>query len=143
MREKGSAQGGASDGSGGPASDFVGKRWHDMGGDLAALRAAQGGPEIDRGEHDFALWEKRVDALVMIAGAKGLFSVDGLRRALEDMGPEAFETQSYYDRWVQSLAANLIERGVVTIDELRHRMADVQARGATYGEAAGAAENST
>jgi len=110
----------------------TGRRWHDMGGDPAGPAP---GPE-----HDFALWEKRVDALVMIAQARGVFTVDGLRRALEDMGPGAFERLSYYDRWVAALAQNLIEQGVVTVAELSDRMEAVAARGATYGEAQGAAE---
>ena len=67
------------------APDF-GRRWHDMGGDPAG--------DINRDEHDYALWEKRVDALMVIASNKGHFTVDGLRRVLEDMGPEAFETMT-------------------------------------------------
>jgi len=110
----------------------TGRRWHDMGGDAAGPAP---GPD-----HDFALWEKRVDALVQIAQAKGVFTVDGLRRALEDMGPDAFETMTYYERWVAALAQNLIEHGVVTVAELDARMAQVAARGETYGDAQGAAE---
>ena len=45
-----------------------------------------------REEHDYALWEKRVDALMVLCGRKGHFTVHGLRRALEDMGEDAFET---------------------------------------------------
>lgn len=104
-----------------------GRRWHDMGGDSA-------GP-VPTDDHDFALWEKRIDALLVLCNVKGLFSVDGLRRVLEDMGPEAFETMSYYERWISSVNQNLIESGVYTIEELGQRMSDVQARGDTYGEA--------
>lgn len=107
--------------------DATGKRWHDMGGELA-------GP-IPGGDHDFALWEKRVDALVILAGLKGVFTVDGLRRVLEDMGEEAFETMSYYERWVASLNQNMLEAGVYSVAELGARMAEVQARGTTYGDA--------
>ena len=85
--------------------------------------------------HDFALWEKRVDALMVLCGQKGLFTVDGLRRALEDMGPEAFETLGYYERWVSALAQNLIEQGVFTAAELSARMEEIAARGHTYGTA--------
>ena len=53
------------------SADF-GRRWHDMGGDPAGA--------INRDEHDYALWEKRVDALMVIASKKGYFTVDGLRR---------------------------------------------------------------
>jgi len=86
-------------------------------------------------EHDYALWEKRVDALVLIAQARGVFTVDGLRRALEDMGPRAFEEMSYYERWVAALAQNLIESGEISVDALDSRMAEVAARGASYGDA--------
>lgn len=107
---------------------FDGRRWHDMGGASAGA--------VDPASHDYALWEKRVDALVTLCGARGLFTVDGLRRALEDMGPEAFETMSYYERWVAALCQNLVERGTITLDELGAKMEAVAARGATYGEAA-------
>lgn len=99
-----------------------------MGGDAA-------GP-VTLSEHDFALWEKRVDALVMLSNKKGLFTVDGLRRVLEDMGPEAFETMSYYERWVASLNQNLLEAGAYSLEELAAKMDAVKARGPTYGEAA-------
>jgi hypothetical protein len=113
--------------------DFqTGRRWHDMGGTA--------GGQIDPAGHDFALWEKRVDALVILCGTKGLFTVDGLRRALEDMGPQAFEELGYYDRWVQACAENLIGCGTITVEELRAKMEEVAARGATYGEAQGAGE---
>ncbi|KRS11931.1 ScnB-like protein [Roseovarius atlanticus] len=85
--------------------------------------------------HDFALWEKRVDALMVLCGAKGLFTVDGLRRALEDMGEDAFEKYSYYDRWIAATNQNLIEAGVYSLEELGQRMEDIAKRGATYGEA--------
>jgi len=92
--------------------------------------------DIDLSEHDFALWEKRVDALMIIGSAKGFFTVDGLRRALEDMGEQAFETMTYYERWVAAVNQNLVESGVYTLEELGAKMEDVKARGTTYGEAA-------
>jgi hypothetical protein len=106
----------------------AGRRWHDMGGTPASDPAP--GPE-----HDFALWERRVDALMMVSTNAGHFTVDGLRRALEDMGPEAFETMSYYERWIAAIAQNLIEDGVFTVAELNARMEEVAGRGPTYAEA--------
>jgi hypothetical protein len=85
-------------------------------------------------DHDFALWEKRIDALQTITSGKGLFTVDGLRRVLEDMGPESFETMSYYERWVASVNQNLVENGVYSLAELGEKMAEVAARGETYGQ---------
>ena len=107
---------------------FDGCRWHDMGG-------AAAGP-VPTDQHDFSLWEKRVDALMTLTSGKGHFTVDGLRRVLEDMGEDAFETMTYYERWIASVNQNLIEAGVYTTSELAQRMTDVAARGATYGEAA-------
>ena len=103
------------------------RRWHDMGGDAA------GG--IDFAQHDFTFYEKRVDALMIIASGKRIFTVDGLRRVLEDMGPEAFDTMSYYERWISSVNQNLIEAGIYTTAELGRKMTQVAARGETYGAA--------
>ena len=112
--------------------DEHGRSWHDMGG-------LDAGP-IDLTEHDYAFWEKRVDALRQIANDKGYFTVDGLRRTLEDMGEEAFETMTYYERWIASISQNMIEAGAFTIEELNTRMEEVAARGPTYGEAQGSGE---
>jgi hypothetical protein len=56
------------------------------------------------------------------------------------MGEDAFETMSYYERWIASVTQNLIEAGAFTIDELNARMEEVAARGPTYGEAQGSGE---
>ncbi|MEM8753640.1 MAG: ScnB-like protein [Pseudomonadota bacterium] len=109
-------------------TEKAGERWHDMGGEAA-------GPVLPA-DHDYELWEKRVDALMVLASSKGLFTVDGLRRVLEDMPREAFETQSYYERWIQSVTQNLMEAGVFTPGELGAKMEEVAARGETYGECA-------
>jgi len=108
-------------------TDQTGRRWHDMGG----LEADSVNPET----HDFALWEKRVDALQVITSTKGLFTVDGLRRVLEDMGEDAFNKMTYYERWISSVNQNLIEAGTYSLEELGSKMAEVSARGETYGEA--------
>lgn len=104
------------------------RRWHDMGGDPA-------GP-VPTDQHDFSLWEKRVDALMIIGSAKGYFTVDGLRRVLEDMGEDAFEKMTYYERWIVSINQNLIEGGAYTTAELAEKMAEIIKRGDTYGDAA-------
>ena len=108
--------------------DFDGRRWHDMGGQPAGA--------VNRDEHDFALWEKRVDALQVLMSDRGYFTVDGLRRALEDMGEDAYEKYSYYERWIASVNQNLVEAGAYSVGELAAKMAEVKARGTTYGECA-------
>ena len=103
------------------------QRWHDMGGFPA--------DQIDKAQHDFAIWEKRVDALLSLSTKKKLFTVDGLRRALEDMGADAFEQMTYYERWIAAINQNLIETGIYSIEELGNKMAEVKKRGETYGAA--------
>jgi hypothetical protein len=109
------------------------RRWHDMGGDTAGPIPMEQRPDAD---HDFALWEKRVDALMILGSAKGFFTVDGLRRVLEDLGEDAFETMTYYERWIMAVNQRLIEGGAYTTADLAAKMADVTARGDTYGDAA-------
>ncbi len=89
---------------------------HDMGG-LAA------GPVLPQ-EHDFALWEKRVDALLVLLSRKGLLTVDELRRNIEALPPAAYDTMSYYERWIQAIAQTLLQRGVLSVDELGRRIAE-------------------
>ena len=98
-----------------------------MGGDPAG--------HINYDQHDFALWEKRVDALMVLASSVGLMNTDSLRRVLEDMGEEAYQTMSYYERWIASVSQNMVEAGAFSTADLADKMAQIKARGATYGDA--------
>ena len=93
---------------------------HDVGGRPA--------PRVEKDEHPHALWEYRVDAMMMLLSARGLLTTDELRRHIEGLGAGAYDSMDYYERWCAALAAAMIERGVVTADELGRRMAEVAAR---------------
>lgn len=95
---------------------------HDMGG-LPA------GP-VARTEHDYALWEKRVDALMILLSRRSLITVDELRRNIEGLGPGAYDRMTYYERWIHAIAQTLIERGVINVDELGRAIEAVRARDA-------------
>jgi hypothetical protein len=96
------------------------RRHHDMGGEPA-------GPVV-REERDHAPWEKRVDAIVRLLTARRVITVDELRRGIEELGPGAYDELSYYQRWIASVGNNLLEKGVVGVDELGQRIAEVEAR---------------
>lgn len=98
------------------------RRHHDMGG-LAA------GP-VDRTDHDPEPWEMRVDAIMRLLTDKKrqIMTVDELRRGIEDLGPGAYDELNYYERWIASITNILIEKGVITVDELGRRMSAVEAR---------------
>ena len=98
------------------------RRHHDMGG-------LDAGP-VEQAEHDYSPWEKRVDAIMRLVGddKRQLMTVDELRRGIEDLGPGAYDELNYYERWISSITNILIEKGVISIDELGRRMEDVKAR---------------
>ena len=94
---------------------------HDMGGLPAG--------EINRDEHDYALWEKRVDAMMMLLGQeKGLMTVDELRRGIEIIGEGAYDRLSYYERWMSSITTNMIQKGYITTEELEKKLVEIDAR---------------
>lgn len=93
---------------------------HDMGG-LPAKR-------VKPSEHDYADWERRVDALAVLLGSMKILSVDQRRKNIETLPPEAYDALSYYERWVMSLAQSLIQRGVVTSAEIARKMLEVEKR---------------
>lgn len=95
---------------------------HDMGGLPAGA--------VEPTEHDYALWEKRVDALMMLLSHKDrrLLSVDELRRNIESLGSEAYDKLTYYERWIHAIAQTLLQRGVITVDELGRKIEAVRAR---------------
>ena len=98
------------------------RRHHDMGG-LSA------GP-VEQTEHDYTPWEKRVDAILRLVGdnKRKLITLDEHRRAMEELGPGAYDELSYYERWISAITTILIEKGVLSIDELGRRMEAVKTR---------------
>jgi len=94
---------------------------HDMGG-LPA------GP-VDLSEHEYADWERRVDAMAVVLQRKRRLTVDERRRAIETLTPEAYDRLAYYERWLVALGHTLIQRGVFTSAELARKMMEVEKRG--------------
>lgn len=95
---------------------------HDMGGLPAGA--------MELGEHHVELWEKRIDAILTLLSGKDhrLIRVDELRRGIESLPPDAYDTMSYYERWISSVATILIEKGVMTQDEIDARIDEIAAR---------------
>jgi len=98
------------------------RRHHDMGGLDAGT--------VEQTEHDYAMWEKRVDAIVKVLSTpeRKILSTDELRRGIEELGPGVYDNLNYYERWISSATNLLLEKGVITVDELGAKMADVEAR---------------
>jgi len=77
---------------------------------------------IDRSEHELADWELLTDALVGALGRQGLMNVDELRRGIESMPPEEYESASYYERGLHSIETILTEKGVLAPGELERSL---------------------
>lgn len=99
-----------------------GRAVHDVGG-LAF------GP-IDREEHDLALWEKRTDAMLRLLTTPGkrAFTVDGMRRVIEDYGQQEYDRTTYYEKWIRAVRNLMVEQEILTREEVEARMAEIRAR---------------
>ena len=91
---------------------------HDMGGSP--------GRPIYKGQHEVEDWERLADAVNGALGSKGLQSTDELRRAIESL--ENYLDLSYYERWVAATEKLLVEKGVLTSDDIDERAALIQRR---------------
>jgi hypothetical protein len=95
---------------------------HDLGG-LPA------GP-VNREEHDNNFFEKRVDALMRLLSHpdRKLMTVDELRRGIESLDAEDYASLTYYQRWLISMTNLMLEKGVLTQQELGMRIHELQHR---------------
>ena len=87
---------------------------HDMGGVRKFLCEP-----IDTSAHALNDFDREVDAIRGLLGAKGVMSVDELRRGIEAIPEAEYHRLSYYQRWIRSIADNLLARGVITAAELK------------------------
>ena len=94
------------------------RRHHDMGG----LQAGA----IDREEHAHAPWEKKVDALLRLLVAKKVMTLDELRRGIEEIGPDAYDRLSYFERWITAIGNVLLEKRLLSVAELGRAMEAVR-----------------
>ena len=91
---------------------------HDMGG-MQGLGEI-GYREDEPGFHE--QWEIKVFALVRAMQSSSL------RTYIESIPAADYLRMSYYERWITALTNLLLEKQVVTVDELGRKMAEVEAR---------------
>jgi hypothetical protein len=98
------------------------RRVHDIGG----LEAE----DIDTADHMAEPWEKRVRVMLQQLGRRDVpvVSRDELRRGIEDLGTEEYNSLSYHERWAASITSILLQKGVIDVDELGRKMQEVEAR---------------
>jgi nitrile hydratase beta subunit-like protein len=86
---------------------------HDMGGSPA-------GP-VARGQHEVEDWERLADAITTALDGKGIKTTDEHRRAQESLPPEEYASLSYYERWVAATETLLVEKGILSREEIDER----------------------
>ena len=63
-------------------------------------------------------WEKRANALLALAVKSGFLNMDEYRHAIERMEPRHYLSAGYYERSLTGLLTLLVEKGVVSREEL-------------------------
>ena len=95
---------------------------HDMGG-----QQGYGPVQIEANEPLFhGEWERRALGVTVAMGASGLWNIDLARSARESLPPLDYVQGPYYAIWTKALQKLLIERGLITEQELAQ---DVTAAG--------------
>jgi nitrile hydratase subunit alpha len=83
---------------------------HDLGGSDLDLK-------IDLTEKRFEYWERAVHATMVLLVSKGYLTVDEMRRSIEGLPAETYNSWGYYQKWAAGIAVILIERGIFTQKE--------------------------
>lgn len=90
----------------------------DLGG-MMGFGPVQPEPEPkDGGEQFHEPWERSAFAVTLAAGGLGLWNIDQSRQMRESLHPAEYLRASYYEIWVKGLERLLLERGLVTAEEL-------------------------
>lgn len=87
---------------------------HDMGGVPKFMCEP-----VDLEPHALTDFDREVDAIRGLLGAKQIMSVDELRRSIESIPEDQYHKLSYYRRWIRSITDNLLRKGIFTEAELR------------------------
>ncbi len=100
------------------------KKVYDMGG-----RHEDFGP-IDRSGQQVEDWERLADAVNYVLNAKGHKTTDEMRRAIESL--DEYKEMGYYERWAAAAELLVVEKGLLTKEEVDTRTAELERR---WGEA--------
>jgi hypothetical protein len=83
---------------------------------------------IERLEHEYAPWEKRCHALANVLDIHKIVSTEEKRRGVESLGAEIDGKLTYYERWIVAFANILLQKQILTPEELARKMDEVAAR---------------
>ena len=55
-------------------------------------------------------WEQQCHALFVVLATQGILGTDALRRAIEYLTPEQYESWAYYEKWTAAMVNLLLEK---------------------------------
>ena len=96
---------------------------HDLGG-KTGFGPINPDPNEPVFHHD---WEKRAFAITLAAGFLGQWNLDMSRYARERMDPDSYLQASYYEKWIHGLQTLLVEKEILTEEEIQNRMFEITA----------------
>jgi hypothetical protein len=98
---------------------------HDLGGEPA-------GP-VELAEHERTFFDQRVDAMMRLLAhpEHGYYTVDAMRRAIESLSREDYFGLGYYERWVRAMRRLVVEKGLLSEDEINRKLAALSAQALT------------
>lgn len=76
---------------------------------------------IDQAGHQWADWEHQTQTLYSILTRKRIMVVDELRAGIESLPADEYEALSYFERWSASIEKALVDKGVLTTEEIDAR----------------------
>lgn len=93
---------------------------HDVGGQ-------PDGP-LDKSLHKLDLWEKRTHCTAECLAWRGVWVSEERRRRENDLGETIYFGTPYYARWLLAATKMLMDKGLITPDELIDKMDEVRKR---------------
>lgn len=93
---------------------------HDVGGRREDFGS------IDRSEHQMEDWERLADAVNFLLNQKGHKTTDEMRRAIESL--DGYREMGYYERWAAAAELLVMEKGLLTGEEIDARAAEIERR---------------
>ena len=96
------------------------RQHHDMGG-------LDKGP-VTPSEHEIEPWEKQIEAMLRLLSMRDepIVTVDELRRGIEELPPDLYDTLTYYERWIASMTNILVEKGVLDRAQLEAKVKSLE-----------------
>jgi hypothetical protein len=84
--------------------------------------AGQPGGPIERAEHEAEPWHNLVTALMyLLRDHRHLAKTDEMRRAIEHLKPDDYRRLGYFDKWAVGMSTLVVEKGLMTRDEIERR----------------------